>query len=397
MNDQYTSELTAQSSRAGQILKTVALIIVTLLLFGLVGLGYICLMYLFSSWNSGRNARDFNDISASKASPLGGLVGCLIFISYYLTLVFFAPYTPGADLSSNVGFWSYIGIHSLSTAEVMGPINIFYQWSAILICAILGLRKDFEPDYLSPKLRFAVSALIFGSLLYLVPSLIPRSLSVPGLDRLLQIDILAWAFMVAWCIFFVHAFKRIDKVNGLVPGIATFAMTVFFIIRGYPAQAALLFSCAIFLLYNLTYDRLFFGDMGSYALGAIMVTYALKGLGLGYFSVAFMLALFAYPCVDFVFSIQRRLANKRPLFAADNGSLHNLIYSWLKASRAPTLLASSLTGLLISCSSSGLVLIGFLLQWWPVTSGEWIWLFGLQVFLYWLVWVILTRAGYVAD
>ena len=44
MNDQYTSELTAQSSRAGQILKTVALIIVIMLLFGLVGLGYICLM-----------------------------------------------------------------------------------------------------------------------------------------------------------------------------------------------------------------------------------------------------------------------------------------------------------------------------------------------------------------
>ena len=257
MNDQYTPDLTVQNPRVGQGLKIVALIIVTLLLFGLVGLGYICLMYLFSVWNSGRNARGFHDISTSKASRLGGLVGSLIFISYYLTLVFFAPYPPGTALSSNAGFWNYIGIHPLSAAEAMGPTDIFYQWSAIFICAMLGLRKDFEPDYLSPKLRLAVSALIFGGLLYLVPSLIPRSLSVPGLDQLLQIDSLAWAIMVAWCIFFVHGFKRIDKANGLVPGIATFAMIVFFIIYGHPAEAALLLSCAIFLLFNVTFGRLF--------------------------------------------------------------------------------------------------------------------------------------------
>jgi len=42
-------------------------------------------------------------------------------------------------------------------------------------------------------------------------------------------------------------------------------------------------------------------------------------------------------------------------------------------------------------------LIGFLLHWWPLTSGEWIWLFGLQLFLYWLVWIVLTRAGHVVD
>jgi UDP-N-acetylmuramyl pentapeptide phosphotransferase/UDP-N-acetylglucosamine-1-phosphate transferase len=397
MNDDFVPDIPVEAFRAGQLMKTAALVIVVILLFGLVGLGYLCLMYLFSSWNSGRNARGVHEIKAPGASRLGGLVGALIFMSCYLSLVFFAPNTPGMALFSNLGFWNYIGIDPLSTAQTMGPMDIFYQWSVVFICALLGLRKDFEPDYLSPKLRLAVSALLFGGLLYLVPNLIPRSLSVPVLDPLLQIDSLAWAMMLAWCLFFVQGFKRIDKANGLVPGIATFAMTVFFIIYGHPAEAALLLSCAMFLLFNITFGRLFYGDMGGFALGAIFVTYALEGLALGHFSAAFMLALFAYPCIDFLASIQRRIVNKRSLFAADNGCLHNLIYSWLKTFRGPTLLANSLTGLLISCGSSGLALIGFLLQWWPLTSGEWIWLFGLQLFLYWLVWIVLTRAGHVVD
>ena len=399
MDDNFASDSKVEMPGAGQLIKAIALIIVVSLLFGLVGLGYLSLIYLFSLWNSGRNAQGVHDIKAPGASRLGGLVGALIFVSAVFILVLTSPYKPGSILYSSSDFWQFMGMPPSVDISFSSYMEVLYQWSVIIICALLGLRKDYEPNYLSPKLGIAVSALLFGLLLYLVPDLIihPEYLSAPLLDQLLKAKPIAWAITTVWCLFFVHAFKRIDEANGLVPGISTFALVIFFIIRGYPAEAALLFSCTLFLLFNVIYGRLFFGAMGSYALGAYLVIYSLQGFAQGIFSAAFLLALFAYPCIDFLTSIEWRLTNKLPLFIRDNGYLHNLIYNWLKASRGSGLLANSLTGVLISCSSSGLVLVGFLMQWWPATSGQWIWLFLLQCLFYWVVSIVLTRAGYVAD
>lgn len=356
-------------------IKVLLLALAATLMFGITGLGYIMLMWLFSQFTLGRDTAASHGISHWESSRLGGLVIGIVFISYIVGLMITSPYTPG----------------------VMRSSHYLYIWAATLVCCMLGLAEDFKPDFLSPRLRLGSKFVVFGLLLYLVPELIPQALGVPGLDRLLQIDLIAWALTVIFCVGFINAFNMSDGANGLVPGIATFAVAIFFLIYARPAEGALLFTCSIFLFFNVFTGRFFLGDMGSYGLGAIVVFYGLEGVINGDFSAAMMAALLAYPCLDFLVSIGRRLARGYSPFAADNGHLHNLIHRWLKTRLNSNLVANSLTGLLITCSSAGLVFLGFMLQWWPATSSEWGWIFALEVGLYCYAMVMLRRAGFVTE
>ena len=355
--------------------RVIAPALISTLMFGITGLGYIILMWLFANFTLGKNSVDSHGIAHSESSRLGGLVIGIVFISYIAGLMAFTPYTPG----------------------VVRSYDFAYIWSTIFICCMLGLAEDFKPDFLSAKLRLCAKFIVFGLLLFLVPQLIPNSLGVPGLDRLLCNDFIAWCLTTIFCVGFINAFNMADGANGLVPGIATITLIIFFSIYARPAEGALLFTCSIFLLFNVFTGRFFLGDMGSYGLGAIIVVYGLLGVIQGDFSAAMMAALLAYPCLDFLTSIGRRLARGYSPFAADNGHLHNLIYRWLQTHFKSRMVANSVTGVLISLCSSGLVLLGYLNSWWPPTSTEWMWIFILQVTLYCTAMVVLRRAGFVTE
>jgi len=347
------------------------MLLCTALAFGLIGIGFMALMYLLSLMAQGRDAAASHGISATDSSRFGGLAISIVFIVFIGGVAIFSPYTPGFMRSN----------------------DFLYIWSAVFICCVLGLIEDFKPDYLPPRLRLASKFIVFGLLLYLVPTLIPQQTGAPGVDWLMQIDIFAWALTLIFCVGFINAMNMADGANGLVPGIAVCALTVFFLTYSRPAEAALLFTCFTFLIFNVVTGRFFLGDMGSYGLGSILVIYGLNSVVAGDFSPAFMAALFAYPCIDFVVSIGRRLARGYSPFAADNGHLHNLIYRWLKPRLRHSIVANSLTGLLISGSSAGLVLLGYFNCWWPSSSHMWAWVFALEVVLYCVAMVMLRRSG----
>ena len=105
----------------------------------------------------------------------------------------------------------------------------------------------------------------------------------------------------------------------------------------------------------------------------------------------FLAALFAYPCIDFLVSIGRRLLQGRSPFSPDNDHLHNRIYFQLAKRLGSGVLANSLTGLLISGSTSGLVLLGYSQQWWPISSNEWGVVFVVQIAAYLVAFIIFDR------
>ena len=170
--------------------------------------------------------------------------------------------------------------------------------------------------------------------------------------------------------------------NGLVPGIAVAASSVFFMEYGRVAEGVLLFACFIFLVFNVISGWFFLGDMGSYGLGAAVAGCALYGVAVGDFSIWFMAALLSYPCIDFLTSIGRRLWQGQSPFVADNGHLHNLLHGHLKRVIKSRVLANSLTGLIISGSSSAVTVIGYVNEWWPVTSHNWLIVFLAQYVVY---------------
>jgi UDP-N-acetylmuramyl pentapeptide phosphotransferase/UDP-N-acetylglucosamine-1-phosphate transferase len=138
----------------------------------------------------------------------------------------------------------------------------------------------------------------------------------------------------------------------------------------------------MFLILNVVSGRFFLGDMGSYGIGASIAIFGLYAVAQGEMSAAFMAALLAYPCLDFIGSLTRRLLQGRSPFSPDNDHLHNRLHFQFKKVLGAGVLSNSATGLLISGGSAGLVLVAYIGQWWPITSHTWIWLFLLQCALY---------------
>ena len=203
-----------------------------------------------------------------------------------------------------------------------------------------------------------------------------------GLDFLLGQPILGWLLTIIFCVGFVNAINMADGANGLIPGTITIAFTVFYMEVGSISYAIFTVTCGIFTIFNVISGRLFLGDAGAYGLGTVL---ALNGLYLfseGAFSAAFLAVLFAYPCIDIVVTVFRRRFERRSILLPDNDHLHNRLHFHCKRWFRSKTLANSMTGVLIVSFSSGMALLGFIGNWWPVTSNQWAWIFLLQFLFY---------------
>ncbi|MDG1485184.1 MAG: glycosyltransferase [Porticoccaceae bacterium] len=329
-------------------------------LYGLAGVGVILLMMLMSFLSVGRTIPVSHGISVVESSRMGGLAIGILFCAYVIGLTFLSPYTPG----------------------VIRLERDLYLWLAILACALLGFTEDLKPDFLRPILRLVAKFVVLGSLLWASPELVPAKLGFIGVDALLQVPLLAWALTTVFSVGFINAFNMADGANGLVPGIAAVVCTIFFMEYGRPADGILMFVCTMFLIFNVISGWFFLGDTGSYGLGAVILGYGLNGVAAGHFSIWFMVALLAYPCLDFVGSVVRRVRMGQSPFEADNGHLHNHLHQRLKLALKSEVTANSFTGLVISGCTSGLVMAGYVGGWRTANSGDWVWVFVIEVAIY---------------
>jgi len=142
----------------------------------------------------------------------------------------------------------------------------------------------------------------------------------------------AWPITILWMVALTNAVNLIDGLDGLAAGISAIAaasLAILAILTGQVALAAMLLALvgalAGFLLYNFNPARIFLGDCGSTFLGFFLSGAAvlcappdnsLMVLGLA------VLAL-GIPVLDTVFSIVRRILNRRSLFAPDRGHIHH--------------------------------------------------------------------------
>ena len=349
--------------------KLLLMVFIGFFTYGLVGVGAILLMTLLSYIAVGRDAAASHGISQTDSSRLGGLAIAGIVTIYLVGMLLLTPYVPGAMRSN----------------------QDFFLWLAVLACALLGLAEDLKADFLTPTLRLACKFLVFGSLFWFWPEFIPHSLGIPLVDQLLAPPILAWIIITVFAVGFINAFNMADGANGLVPGICVAAFTIFFLEYGRPTEGLFLFACLMFLVFNLISGWFFLGDMGSYGIGAIIVCYGLNGVANGDFSALFMASLVAYPCLDFLVSIVRRLRLGRSPFSADNDHLHNRLHKLIKGSVRSKVLANSLTGLTISGSTAGLTLWAYVFEWWALASNSWFLLFTLECCLYWLAYSLTEK------
>ena len=345
--------------------KLAIMIVMATFLFGLPGLMMLLLLQWITSKSYAIESVDKHGISKVGASRLGGAA---IFGSAFALYLF--------------------GVYSgIIESSPLSNISMVF-WLSIFSCMGIGLIDDLKSNLLSPRTRLIIISLIFGLCLIVIPILIPQKIGIVSLDYLLSKAIIGWIITLVFCVGFVNAVNMADGANGLIPGIISIALTIFYMEVGSFTYAIFMTTCALFTLFNVISGRLLLGDAGAYGLGSML---ALNGLFLysaGVFSAAFLAVLFAYPCIEILVTIARRKIEGRSIFLPDNDHLHNRVYFHCQGWFRSKTLANSLTGILIVSFSSGLALLGYTEAWWSVTSNKWAWIFLGQCTVYLFAFIV---------
>jgi len=346
------------------LVKLSVMMLLAVIFFGLSGLMIMIFMQWITRQSYAQDAIDKHGISRIGASRLGGAV---IFASWLGLLL--------------AGYFSdYFG------DELGGPSGPYWiDWIAVGSCTFLGLAEDLRNNYLNPRFRLYAQLGIFAVTMGVWPLLIPTDFGVPILDFLMRLPLIGWLLSVIFCVGFVNSINMADGANGLMAGVITIAFSLFYASTGQFVYAAMMTACAVFTIFNVISGRLFLGDAGTYGLGSSIVICSLYLFQKNIFSAAFLACLFSYPCIDFMMTLARRLRAGRSIYLPDNDHLHNRIHYHFQRWLPSKTLANSMTGGLIVASSSGVTLVGYIFQWWPVTSNLWIWLFSLQCVSYGVV------------
>ena len=352
--------------------KLLLMLIIAFIVWGFVGLFLIGLMQFVSMQGWATDSVHKHGIAEMQASRLGGavciLAGFLVIITLKLN---------GADDSGGSGPF---GIRRFVVLAIMGSMA-------------LGLVEDIRNDSLSPRIRLVILAILFGLILWQWPALVPSSIGAPILDSLLSIPALAFLLCLVFCVGFLNAINMADGANGLVPSILLAAYIILYQEYGGVGLLSAVTILSAFWIFNVVSGRLFLGDAGAYAFGASLLVSSLTSYANGIMSLSFLAALLCYPCLDFLFSILRRLVNGRPIMKPDNDHLHNRIHFQYRKFIKSKNIANSAAGLTVAGASSGLVLWGYLAAWWPINSGQWIVIFAAQSAAYGLAYYLTSSSS----
>jgi UDP-GlcNAc:undecaprenyl-phosphate GlcNAc-1-phosphate transferase len=152
----------------------------------------------------------------------------------------------------------------------------------------------------------------------------------------LQMGAFALPVTVLWIVGVTNAVNLIDGLDGLAAGVSFFAAFTSFTIASLSGSvfvaltmAALMGALVGFLFFNFNPARIFMGDSGSYFLGFVLATTALAGGGglqqKASTAVSLLVPVLALgvPIFDTLFSMFRRLLERRSIFSADRGHVHH--------------------------------------------------------------------------
>jgi len=143
---------------------------------------------------------------------------------------------------------------------------------------------------------------------------------------------LDWPATVFWIVIITNAINLIDGLDALAAGISAIAASVMVVFALHynlvllaAVNIALLGALAGFLLFNMHPARIFLGDSGTYFIGFLLAGGSCMGatqtrspLPLGLLALAL-----GVPILDVLFSILRRMLQRRSVFASDMNHIHH--------------------------------------------------------------------------
>ncbi len=226
---------------------------------------------------------------------------------------------------------------------------------------MMGLLEDVTKN-ISVTLRLAAT-MVSGVLACWVSGVSITHLNVPLLDTLLGFAPVALLFTAFAIGGVANAFNIIDGFNGLASGTATLCLLAFACIAAIVGDTPLVFACIIvaaavagFWLVNFPWGRLFLGDGGAYfagfALAWIAVLLPMRNASVSPWA---SLLVCAYPIIEVIYSIIRRLCVHQSAGDPDRRHLHSLVATHIVLPRLvklhPTLQNSAVSVIMWFCAA----------------------------------------------
>jgi len=225
------------------------------------------------------------------------------------------------------------GISTLILLESSFFRSEFYPLSTLLVTTtlmlVLGVYDDFHGS--SAILKFIVQIII--SFLIVKSGFLLSRLFIPGLIDI-KLGILSIPLTLLWLVGVTNAVNLIDGLDGLASGIVGI-VSIFVFIFGLILNdsfviyisLALAGACFAFLKYNFYPAKIFMGDTGSLFLGLTIAYLGICKSPSNLQNIYFIpvVILLAFPILDTIFAIARRVLRKRNIFSGDLSHIHHFL------------------------------------------------------------------------
>ena len=242
------------------------------------------------------------------------------------------------------------GIFFLLTIFIFFPNDNFQLKTFLFLIFLIGFFSDLN-ILKSPNLRFFFQIIVvIFSVIYL-DNLI-QSVRIGFIDQLFE-NYLIKLFFTSFCILIlINGSNFIDGVNTLTIGYYFLVLLfVSFIFSGFENSFLnlnllymLIFILGLLLILNF-FELLYLGDNGAYIIsflvGIFLIDIANKNILI---SPYYVMNLLWYPAYENLFSIIRKIKNKKSALNPDNYHLHQLILIYFKKKFKNIKITNSLTG-----------------------------------------------------
>ena len=237
------------------------------------------------------------------------------------------PVTRSGGIAAVISLSFFYIIYYLLYSKILYDY-IFISYSAFLLGFLDDLRINIKPL----KRLIAMILLLFIAIFFLPIKIL--NIDIPILSSLMQSHIFSSIFVLLCFLFIINGANLIDGFNGLL----TINLIIINIILTYIninnqnlefsilliSQIIILLS---FLLFNFPNAKIFFGDSGAYAMGALtgLNTIITNNLNPKISSFFFCTLLF-YLFFEVFFSFFRKLSQKKSPIYPDDKHLHMLSF-----------------------------------------------------------------------
>ena len=200
---------------------------------------------------------------------------------------------------------------------------------------IIGILSDIN-KFKSPKFRIISQFFIILIFLLLNKNLAISDLRVDFFNNYLEIEFISIFFTIFCILILINGSNFLDGLNTLVIGYYILVLTAIVIVSTQfnlninPNVYYLIIFLSIVFLLNF-FNKIYLGDAGSYLI-SFLIAYFLLDFFSNNDSISpyFICLLLWYPAFENLFSIIRRFSLKKNIEQADQGHLHQIIYTKFK-------------------------------------------------------------------